>query len=405
MLNGIHLVDFGNHRNTRLTFGRMTALVGQNGAGKTTVMRAIEELDLAVENNAKRRVEEEYTRAGAMSDPILTASWSNPMRRDSVERGLQLRWGKTWCLRRRKSDTEPVWVPEPEEIPEGLPFETSPEVMGARMLAELHPGEKAYFLRAALEWSCRYFKANASSLQAPAPAALHGASLNSSGSNLAWALSSLMTEHPEVFQQIVSSLKEVVPLVKRIRSRAVSLTRTDKQVVTINGKERSFDEERVVPGQELIFDMRSGDNLPATMVSEGTLVVLAVLTLLHGAKADLIMLDDVELGLHPKAQRDLIRQLRRIQETHPKLQIILSTHSPYVVDEMKPEEVWVFAPDAEGCAVVHRLDEHPNAKRAMEVLTTGDFWSAEGEEWVVNATETGGPGAPVARVAEEPPAA
>jgi len=41
MLNGIHLVDFGNHRNTRLTFGPMTALVGQNGSGKTTVMRGV----------------------------------------------------------------------------------------------------------------------------------------------------------------------------------------------------------------------------------------------------------------------------------------------------------------------------------------------------------------------------
>jgi len=41
LLNGIHLVDFGNHRDTRLTFGRMTALVGQNGAGKTNVMKAI----------------------------------------------------------------------------------------------------------------------------------------------------------------------------------------------------------------------------------------------------------------------------------------------------------------------------------------------------------------------------
>jgi predicted ATPase len=253
--------------------------------------------------------------------------------------------------------------------------------------------------------TCRYFKTNGALLQQPDFANPSSTVLNESGSNLAWVLSSLMTEFPEKFHLIVSALREVVPVVKRIRSRAVLLKRTEKQTVTVDGQDLSYEKERTEPGQELIFDMLSGDGLPATMVSEGTLVVLAVLTLIHGAKADLIMLDDVELGLHPKAQRDLIRQLRRIQETHPKLQIILSTHSPYVVDEMKPEEVWVFAPDAEGCAVVHRLDEHPNAKRAMEVLTTGEFWSAEGEEWVVNATETEGPGAPAARVAEEPPAA
>ena len=48
MLNGIHIVDFGNHRDTELRFGAFTALVGQNGAGKTNVMRAIMELSKAV---------------------------------------------------------------------------------------------------------------------------------------------------------------------------------------------------------------------------------------------------------------------------------------------------------------------------------------------------------------------
>jgi len=149
-------------------------------------------------------------------------------------------------------------------------------------------------------------------------------------------------------------------------------------------------------GQELIFDMMSGNDLPASSVSEGTLVVLAVLTLVYGSdQADLIMLDDVELGLHPQAQRDLIRQLRRVQEKNPKLQIIVSTHSPYVIDEFIPEGVWLFSTDSEGCAVSKRLSEHPDARRALEVLTTGEFWSAEGESWVRGEE-------PTARVAEEP---
>jgi len=72
---------------------------------------------------------------------------------------------------------------------------------------------------------------------------------------------------------------------------------------------------------------------------------------------------------------------------------------------MKPEEVWLFAPDAEGCAVTKRLDAHPNAKRALEVLTTGEFWSAEGEGWVLEAQDSSGETAESARVAEEPPQA
>ena len=41
MINGVHLLNFGNHRDTRMAFGRFNALVGQNGAGKSTVFRAL----------------------------------------------------------------------------------------------------------------------------------------------------------------------------------------------------------------------------------------------------------------------------------------------------------------------------------------------------------------------------
>ncbi len=408
MLNGVHLVDFGNHRNTRMTFGRMTALVGQNGSGKTTVMRAIQELALAVDSVAcvpsstaafKRRGSEKVR---------LSLSWSNPG--DDTDYAVSVGSQCAFFERRRHLDDESAWIPEAGREPsdEEVADFNWREARGLHLIDDPMPpppGKVIHRENRWIGWKSRYFKTSASLLNQSAFTNPDSRALDESGSNLAWALASLMTEFPDKFAKIVEALREVVPVVNRIRSRPITMTRKEKQTVTINGHERTFDEERSVPGQELIFDMRSGDNLPAAMVSEGTLVVLAVLTLVHGDEADLIMLDDVELGLHPKAQRDLIRQLRRIQETHPQLQIILSTHSPYVVDEMKPEEVWVFAPDAEGCAVVHRLDEHPHARRAMEVLTTGEFWSAEGEGWVVDANRTEGAGSPTARVAEEPPAA
>jgi predicted ATPase len=403
MLNGIHLVDFGNHRNTRLTFGPMTALVGQNGSGKTTVMRAVGQVHgICQEPGKDIEIEDAFHRLGG-DEPLLVAAWTGRL---GANKGL---WGliaegygeRTW-LWRIPSQTDQEWLPDWEADTTSYPKLRldRPGFPKPPILSITDPGtvfrlENPPSAKRVNNWKCRYFKTSASSLQRPAIADPKETTLNSDGSNLAWALSSLMTEHPDRFQRVVEALREVVPIVKSIRSKAVSLKQTVKQTITINKRDRTFDEEREVNGQELIFDMKSGKGLPATSVSEGTLVVLAVLTLLHGSDADLIMLDDVELGLHPKAQRDLIRQLCRIQETHPKLQILVSTHSPYVVDEFKAEDVWVFAPDKEGCAVTKRLSEHPDAKRALEVLTTGEFWSAEGEPWVLDEE-------PTARVAEEP---
>ncbi len=96
-------------------------------------------------------------------------------------------------------------------------------------------------------------------------------------------------------------------------------------------------------GQELRFDMTSGSDLPAPAISEGTLVTLAILTaIIHddslkqdggvkeARRPKTILLDNIESGLQPSAQRDLIRQLRRLQETRPELQITFASHSPYI---------------------------------------------------------------------------
>lgn len=66
----------------------------------------------------------------------------------------------------------------------------------------------------------------------------------------------------------------------------------------------------------------------------------------------------------------------------PVVQVIFTTHSPYIVDELEPQEVIVLALDEAGHTVARSLADHPDAQRALSVLTTGEFLAAEGEEWV-----------------------
>lgn len=399
MLNGIHLVDFGNHRDTRLTFGPMTALVGQNGSGKTTVMRAIQEIArIATYPTALPGDSAAYRRRGS-SQEKLAASWFFCKHSNDFDHGLVAGAGRSQFRRMRINGESQAWLPEPDAKP-------SPEEKNgyhAKQILREHLGTsepeegKIAYWEGKFVWHCRYFKTTGATLQGPSYSEQNPPRLGNDGTNLAWTLAYLMTAEPDRFAHIISALKEVVPTVKRIRARPVSVTRIEQRTLTVENQTHGFDQRSTVMGQELIFDMKSGDGLPASAISEGTLLALAVLTFVYGDdEAEMIMIDDVDDGLHPKAQRDLIRQLRRIQETHPKLQILVSTHSPYVVDEFKAEDVWVFAPDKDGCAVTKRLSDHPDAKRALEVLTTGEFWSAEGEPWVLDDEE------PTARVAEEP---
>ena len=50
----------------------------------------------------------------------------------------------------------------------------------------------------------------------------------------------------------------------------------------------------------------------------------------------LVLIDEVETSLHPRAQRRLIRDLAK-KARDRDLQIILTTHSPYVLEELPPE--------------------------------------------------------------------
>lgn len=61
---------------------------------------------------------------------------------------------------------------------------------------------------------------------------------------------------------------------------------------------------------------------------------------LHGA--GVVLIDELELHLHPKWQRQIIHNLTT---TFPKCQFIATTHSPQVVASVEPDQVLLLAPN------------------------------------------------------------
>ncbi len=53
-------------------------------------------------------------------------------------------------------------------------------------------------------------------------------------------------------------------------------------------------------------------------------------------KYSIVLIDEIETSLHPRAQRRLMRDLAKVARDR-EIQIILTTHSPYVLDELPPE--------------------------------------------------------------------
>lgn len=112
-------------------------------------------------------------------------------------------------------------------------------------------------------------------------------------------------------------------------------------------------------------------------------MVLGLLTVLMGqGRPDLILLDDIDRGLHPKAQGEVIGLLRGILIQNPELQIVATTHSPYLLDHLRPEEVRLTTLADDGTVSVAGLTEHPDFDKWKDEMAPGEMWSLFGEKWV-----------------------
>lgn len=100
-------------------------------------------------------------------------------------------------------------------------------------------------------------------------------------------------------------------------------------------------------------------------------------------KYRLVLIDEVETSLHPRAQRRLIRDLATLSRTL-ELQIVLTTHSPYVLEELPPEARLYILNSAAGRRVIRgvspyfaltQMDEehHPDCDLYVEDGRAGDM--------------------------------
>jgi len=372
MLEKVELHNFKSHRSTQLSLddSRLHALVGQNSSGKTSILQALHYLNRLADSQFEnifrhQRAPEFITTIGQKHMSVVGSGfWGYNNNRKN--------WQASYNFQQRDDNS---WLPsgswkvdQDESNVEGWSSSLS---------------EASYPVPQALKFAV-YLKLIATNL---AQAAYSGAvtpRVEFDGSGLAPTLDYLRNEAPDNFQSLQKMLQRIVPGVQKVGIRRAKVMINRQRLIEVDGKSIAYEESQENAGQEVVLDMNTGERVPAHAISEGTMLTLGLLTVLMNPKQpNLVLLDDIEQGLHPKAQRELITVFKEIIQANQNLQIIFSTHSPYIVDALIPSQVHVLSNTNSGFTRSKRLDEHPDVEWAKQTLTTGEFWDAEGEDWVI----------------------
>lgn len=370
MINRFALQEFKGHRDTQLELGRFTMLVGDNASGKTSVLEALS-LQAGFGDNPVRALHgrwspEDLLRRGSDGPIVFCPEGTRGGRNWSMTLKLQVR--PTESDKRKKSwelaldgQLDGVWV---TETALGIDDDDDDDQShgGWGRVTEMLGIARSYHLRAEQIATAAYSNQPEAAIEAD-------------GTNTAVALAAMKLGNDEAFQRVEDALRKLIPAVERIRIRPATVL------------DRSLETSREVVGSKLYFDFRGAPGVPAHGASHGTLIVLALLAILHGPnRPDLILLDDFDHALHPRAQMDLVRMIKSLLEIDEfnDLQVVATTHSPYVLDELEPSGVYAFALRDDGTVASKRLSEHPDAKKTRGTLKAGQLWSLDPErDWVL----------------------
>ena len=367
MIDRIHFENFRAHASLDLELGRLTVLVGPNASGKTSVLEGIQLLSRLVDEPPKQVF------AGEADPGRLRTTGSS----EALVLSCKGWWRSGWF----------------EASATAAPSAQGPEFRGSVRWDEgqsdrLPFGAGFPDARSAIG-ATRLLRLDARSLGAPSFSDEPRPSLRSDGAGLASVLAALKLGDESSFEEIERELREIVPTVQKLRIQRTPVVREYLETIQVDDQKvvRPRTEHRV--GERVLLDMRGSSGVAAEAAGEGTILVLGLLAALLGpGRPSVVLLDDLEFGLHPNAQERLIQLLRRLLSRFPDLKIVATSHSPFVVDRLEAAEVWLTALDPEGRAQVKRLSEHKDFDRFKGLLGPGEFWSSVGEDWVL-AGESG----------------
>ncbi|MCW3108028.1 MAG: hypothetical protein JWQ09_2534 [Segetibacter sp.] len=182
---------------------------------------------------------------------------------------------------------------------------------------------------------CLIYKPDFGKLSSPYPIFKNDAIVIEDASNIASFLQTCLNKYRKTFNEISAELKEVLPVFDEI---VIDNIETEE---IPNGKNKEAIKKTLIKigikdvAERVIW---------AEDLSEGALYFLALLCIIHQPNPPkVLLLEEPERSMHPRRIKEVIDLLRKLSD-EKDIQVIMTTHSPLVVDlfENEPECIHVF---------------------------------------------------------------
>ncbi len=345
--------------------GPLTAFIGNNGVGKSSLIEALETyqaivrdgLDLAMQRwlgieHVRHKAQEAKERMGQLVNPI---SWElalgdspRKVRRLSMTVNNDPAANRMFIDGERITRLDGVWF-DRDRTGGIVPYDAGRSVLTLGLDAEAVQTHDEV-----LAWQFLTLSPERMGLPVPQQRTKGAVRLANDGSNVADFLLDLRRQDVNAFNGIVETMAFVLPYAKDIQPTLSSSEIERKAWLQLS--EDTF-------------------KVPGWLLSTGTLRMLALLALLrHPKPPPLIVVEEIENGLDPRSIHLIVEEIRSAVLAGTT-QVIVTTHSPYLLDLLTLEHLVVVERDAQGPPRFVRPADDENLRRWAQEFAPGKLYT------------------------------
>lgn len=316
------------HDSGVIKFTPLTAFIGNNGSGKSSVVEGLETFQAIVAEDLDEAMQQwrgfEHIWHKGVPHRLLESGeerpcYTNPISFDLRGRIEEGSFSATMQINRGPGGNE-IFIQHEELHVKNQPLLTRDAATASMQQKGRLPRQLPFPEDRSILWrnlddliaKWQFVSLIPQTMGSPIPQKRTGdpTRLAKDGSNIAEYLLSIRAINQSAFDGIVETLQYILPYARDLQP---TLTSELERTVYLQMTEGEF-------------------KVPGWLLSTGTLRIVALLALLrHPTPPPLIVIEEIENGLDPRTIHLLVDEIRNAIESG-RTQIILTTHSPYLLD-------------------------------------------------------------------------